>query len=269
MEQTKNRHPIAPYNLEGICKIIAETSVGLTGSEIGKILADVRIADNYSSLTKWKRLYNAFAEYQNLQNSSSGILVFLCHAMHPSRYQNNSEIFYSRLNELNKQLSFIGYEITETGKFRVVEKSNTLSEAEQRASHFKHKLETRNAHKEIFNYCKPELLTENYFHSVFESVKSIAERIRQMTNIQEDGMELVEFVFSLKNPLIRINQLADANDRSEHQGLANTIKGLFGMIRNPTAHRPKLTFNIEEEYALDLITVVSLVHKKLDQVIYP
>jgi hypothetical protein len=44
----------------------------------------------------------------------------------------------------------------------------------------------------------------------------------------------------------------------------NLIKGLFGLIRNPTAHRPKITFPITEPGALDIMGVVSLVHKKLD-----
>ena len=45
----------------------------------------------------------------------------------------------------------------------------------------KYKLEIQNAHEIIFEYCKPELLAENYFLSVFEAIKSIADRIRKMT----------------------------------------------------------------------------------------
>lgn len=265
----KNRKPLEPYHLEGICKIIAATDEGLTGSEIEKILRDCGLTDNYATMTKWKRLYNSFVEYQNHTQSSYKVIVFLCHAMQPSRYLKKNELYHARLNDLNKQLSFIGVELTGTGKFRAVEKSHTLTEAEQRASHFKHKLEVRNVHPEILKFCKPELLSENYFHAVFEAVKSIAERIRVMTNVHADGHDLINVVFTIKAPLLKINSLKDINDENEQNGLANIIRGLFSSIRNPTAHRPKFTFCIDEDYALDIITMVSFVHKKLDNAIYP
>jgi uncharacterized protein (TIGR02391 family) len=256
---------IAPYHLEGICKTIAATENGLTGTEIGKILADCKIADSDPGATKWKRLYNAFVGSQNLHQCSNPVLAFLQHAMQPSRYISKNELFHARLNELNKQLSFIGIEMTDAAKYREVSKATTLNEAQQRASHFKYKLEMRTVHSEIYKYCDSELLAENYFHSVFEAIKSIADRLRAKTGIYADGNALVDVAFSTTNPLIRINLLQNDTHRSEHLGLANMIKGLFGLIRNPTAHSPKIKFVIEEEEALDIMTAISLIHKKLDK----
>jgi len=48
----------------------------------------------------------------------------------------------------------------------------------------------------VFEYCIAELLAENYFHSVFEATKSIAERIRELTGIEIDGATLVDTVFN-------------------------------------------------------------------------
>ena len=45
----------------------------------------------------------------------------------------------------------------------------------------------------------------------------------------------------------------------------NLIKGLFGLIRNPTAHVPKIKFPIEEDEALDLMILISYIHKRLDK----
>jgi hypothetical protein len=47
----------------------------------------------------------------------------------------------------------------------------------------------------------------------------------------------------------------------------NLIKGLFGLIRNPTAHEPKIKFIIEEDEALDLMILISYAHKRLDKVL--
>ena len=75
---------------------------------------------------------------------------------------------------------------------------------------------------------------------------------------------LVDTIFSTDNPLIRINSLSNQTERSEHIGLSNLIKGVFGLIRNPTAHDPKIKFSINEEEALDILTTISYIHKRLD-----
>ena len=262
----KTRHPILEhYLLESICKTIADTSTGLTGSEIGKIIVDSGMTDIDPLNTKWKRLYNAFVNWQNNNHCSNHILKFIQIALQPVRYIGKEEIFQDRRNEINKRLSFIGLELGESGKYHKINKTNTISEAEQRANKLKYKLEQRNTHKKIFEYCKSELLEENYFHSVFEATKSIADRLRTISGLKTDGNKLIESVFSTENPLIKINNLSNSSERSEHIGLSNLIKGVFGLIRNPTAHEPKIRFKIEEEEALDILTTISYIHKRIDK----
>jgi uncharacterized protein (TIGR02391 family) len=262
------KHPVlASYQLESICRTIGDTNNGLTGTEIGQILLDSKIDDTDPALTKWKRLYNAFAHWQNKRQCSNNIIDFLLRALQPVRYVGKQDVFQYRLNEVNKRLSFIGLQISERGTLLKSQVTSTIMEAEQRASHFKHKLEVRAVHSEIYKYCNSELLVENYFHSIFEGVKSVADRLRMITGVHADGNELAEVSFSTKNPLLRINFLLTDTDRNEHIGLMNMIKALFGLIRNPTAHTPKIKFVIEEEEALDIMTVISFVHKKLDKIV--
>lgn len=257
--------PISAVHLESICAMIADTNEGLTGSEITKLLADSLLKDPSPELNKRSRLYNAFADHQNANQCSNGILKFIGQAMNPARYLGKDELFNYRINELNKRLSFIGLEITREAKYRTVTAAKTLTDAQERASHYKYKLELRNVHPEIIKYCNEELVKENYFHSVFEGVKSIAQRLRDLTGVHADGNPLADIVFSTSNPLLKINPLITDSERSEHLGLANIIKGLFGLIRNPTAHTPKIKFVIDEAEALDIMTTVSFVHKKLDK----
>ncbi|MGY4539889.1 uncharacterized protein (TIGR02391 family) [Mucilaginibacter sp. UYNi724] len=256
---------IQSYHLESICSVIANTNEGLTGTEILEILGDCRITDIDPLNKKSKRLYNAFANYQNENQCSNKILNFLTTAMQPSRYLGKDDLFHSRLNALNKSLSFIGLAITEQAKFTKIDKATTLTEAQQRASRYNYKLELRNVHQNITKYCTEEISDENYFHSVFEAVKGLADRIRTMTGVYADGAKLIEVAFSSTNPLIKINALQNETHKSEHLGLANLIKGLFGLIRNPTAHLPKIQFNIDEFDALDIMSTISLVHRKLDK----
>jgi hypothetical protein len=43
------------------------------------------------------------------------------------------------------------------------------------------------------------------------------------------------------------------------------LVGLFGDVRNPLAHAPKMTWPMFEQDALDILRLVSLIHRKLDR----
>lgn len=107
-------------------------------------------------------------------------------------------------------------------------------------------------HQLIFEYCKPELLTEDYFHSVFEAIKSIADRIRNMTGLYADGAELIDTVFSTKNPLIRINDLQNDTDRSEHLTFDNALIWL-AYLNNNKVDLLFLDINIDELTGIELL----------------
>jgi len=51
--ETKNVvPPFSPQHQEAICRVLADTDTGLTGSEIGYLLQDSRIVDTDPTLTK-------------------------------------------------------------------------------------------------------------------------------------------------------------------------------------------------------------------------
>jgi hypothetical protein len=56
---------------------LADTTDGLTGSEIGHILASLKMADPDPAMTKWKRLHNSFIKRQNHSRNRQAIL-FTC-----------------------------------------------------------------------------------------------------------------------------------------------------------------------------------------------
>lgn len=71
----------------------------------------------------------------------------------------------------------------EDGRVGFADKATTLDAARSRACRLKSALESRKVHAEVLNYCRAELLDENYFHAVFESTKGVAERIRSMSGL--------------------------------------------------------------------------------------
>lgn len=257
--------PIDGGTLEGIARILGNTEYGLTGTELSRFIPEAGLNDIDPTNTKWKRLFNSFINYQNQNKNSNLILKFTNITMKPSRFIGESERFEFMRGELNKRLSFIGLTLNEAGVFNPIDTSKTIREAEQRVNRFKSKLENRNIHSKIYEYCNTELIAENYFHSVFEAVKSIFEEIRRKSNLTLDGGELIDRVFSVSNPILKINKLQSGTDISEQKGFANLLKGVFGMFRNTTAHASKIVWNIDEDEALDIMTTVSLIHKKIEK----
>jgi uncharacterized protein (TIGR02391 family) len=90
--------------------------------------------------------------------------------------------------------------------------------------------------------------------SVFEATKGLAERIREMTGLTDDGARLVDQgPFGFKEaglPVVALNTLRTESEWSEQSGLANLMKGVFGTFRNPAAHTPKIKWPVSEPDAL-------------------
>jgi len=255
--------------LESISRLLADTDEGLAGSQIGHLLEECRMSDPTPSMTKWKRLYNAFIEAQNKYQLGNHVVMFINRVMKPVLYTTNPVGFTKRRNQLNAILSFSGLFVGEDGKVRTSERATNLDQALERANRMHAALLVRGVHSDVLKYCQAELIQLNYFHAVFEATKSIAAKIRQLSGLTSDGAELAQGAFGLPKdgnpPLVAINDLKTETDRGEQRGFMNLLTGLFGSVRNPLAHNPKMEWPMEECDALDILTLVSLIHRKLDK----
>ena len=251
--------------LRSLCSVVGDTNAGLTGSEIAKYFAVAGIIDLSPGITKRDRLFEALSVRQKKDACANNVFSFLQRVMNPVNYVKSPELFASRRKEINKVLLFAGYEVTENGTITSVAPVKNLTEAQQRADKLSNELHNRKVHPEVLRYCRPELLQQNYFHAVLEAVKGIASRVRSMTGAVSDGADLMEEAFKASAPLIIINSFITDTERSEQSGFLNLLKGIFGMFRNVTAHAAKVEWPVSEEDAYDLLTLVSLVHKKLDR----
>jgi uncharacterized protein (TIGR02391 family) len=261
---------VPPFNaqqLESISKTLADTDDGFTGSELGYLLQQCHIPDVSPDMTKWKRLFNALVAMQKSKEFGNHVVVLITEAMNPARYTADPLRFKSRQDRLNAVLAFAGMSVGSDGKVRRTSRAADLDDALARASRLHASLLQRGVHPDVLTFCKAELLQENYFHAVFEAMKSIASKIRYMTGLTSDGADLVTAAFSLgklDKPLLAINQLQTETDKGEQRGFANLLIGLFGTIRNPSAHNPKIEWPMSEQDALDILTMASLIHRKID-----
>lgn len=64
--------------------------------------------------------------------------------------------------------------------------------------------------------------------------------------------------------LIAINARRTASEKRGQSGYANLVKGAFGRFRNPTAHEARIHWDMSKVDVEDLLTIVSLIHRRLD-----
>ncbi len=99
--------------------------------------------------------------------------------------------------------------------------------------------------------------------SAFKEVNTrVKDHVQVKTGIEKDGADAMTFAFSLKQPVIRLADLATDTGRNIQQGYMQIFAGAMTGIRNPKAHR---NLAIEESRAEHFLYLASLLMHKLDE----
>lgn len=250
-------------SIETISKIIGNK---MTGSTITRMLKTLNIKDNSNHSTKWRRLDYVMNESQHRFNCGNKIIEIIQYVFHPtSSWFDNSNDYKSLIKEINKCISFYGYELREDGKIYQTELSTTRTQANERYDLLKSKLTERNIHPQILKFCTQDIVNEDYFSIIFEASKSIYDRIRDMTGINFDGNKLIYTCFDLKYPIIVFNLLNSDTEINLYYGLKNILLSIAQIGRNPKAHTPKIYSYDNLDNCLDILNLISFAHKMLDQ----
>lgn len=256
--------------IESVSEVLGDTNEGLTGTEIARLLAKLGVPDIDPMNNKRFRLSNALVMHQQKQQASNCVVGFIVEAMQPALHFKNPTRRQFLQDALSERLSLMGLRILDDGRVGTAPQATTLDEAARLAGRLQTELVRRGTHPEVVRFCEEELVRRSIFHAVFEATKGLAERLRQLSGAHGiDGSELVDHCFGAKSgPVVRINAYTTKTEVSEHNGFANLLRGIFGTFRNPPAHTPRATeeWAITEPDALDLFSMLSYAHRRLDSV---
>ncbi len=208
------------------------------------------------SSQKYKRFYGMVNKYRKLQDEPFSSI----HSVIDIR-----KLYDEILLEINKPLMLIGLQMTNEGKLLKIEAATTISEVERRTRDLVSELQKRHIHQDVIKCCKEEYLQENYFHAIFEAAKSLSEKVREKTGMQDDGSNLFNNAFAVNNPRLAINSLQTPSERNAQNGLKEMLNGVTHMVRNVTAHELKIKWIVNEQDAIDILTTISFLHKQLDE----
>jgi len=122
-------------------------------------------------------------------------------------------------------------------------------------------------HPEICNMSKNKFEDGYYADAVETALKHINKRVKDIvkhkTGKELDGAPLMQYAFSLDNPIIKLNNLTNDTEKNIQKGYLQIFAGTMTGIRNPKAHD---NLSITKENAIHLIFLVSLLMYKLDKV---
>lgn len=257
-------------DIEAISKAIGET---MNGSQITTMFKSLGLK-NFDSerpftSTKWRRINESVIDCINFINSNKILLDIIEYAAKPSKWVTNLDDWGKFKREINSTLIFHEMELSNNGKIKPTKPPVSAKEANERLNSLVEKLNMLSVHDNVMKFAKSELLQDNFFHAILESSKGVLTRVREISELQDDGTKLIDKAFSRNHPLVLIkgNFLRTPSEISVYTGLANLLKAITSMYRNPTAHDPKLYDENSLQDAIDAFIVMSVAHRQLDKLI--
>jgi uncharacterized protein (TIGR02391 family) len=118
-------------------------------------------------------------------------------------------------------------------------------------------------HSEIARACT-KLFENGHYAEAVEAGCKVVDMLVKMRSMRTDlsGTELMQVVFSQKNPILKYNDQTNESEKSEQQGMMFLFAGAMLALRNPRAHG---LVQDHPENALDYLSFLSMLAKSLDR----
>lgn len=250
--------------LERIAMIIGNS---YTGSEITEFFKKAGFPSiQHDGTTKWRFVYAALQELQRQPHGPFNVAKIIEQLCNPQEYFGRSDYYQQVVEQVNEVLTFYGLEVDrKTGKILV--KPSVAPSLRSQRSKAEEMFDTRNFHPEVCKHGRLLFVERRHFHAVFECCKAFDKYVREKSKIDKSGTELMGAALSLKGTL-KLNTLRTESERNEQEGVMHLCMGLMRAIRNPESHEPELDWPITEEDALNILSLISFLWRKIDTAVY-
>jgi len=126
----------------------------------------------------------------------------------------------------------------------------------------------RNFHSEVIKHSKKLFTQGNYFHAIFESAKAYNKDVKDKSLSDKDGQALMLNVWGCDSGVLKVTACQSRTDKDFQDGIKFISGGLMSAIRNPTAHEPAITWPIDKQDCLDILSLISFLYRQLEKSVY-
>lgn len=126
----------------------------------------------------------------------------------------------------------------------------------------------RNFHAEVIKHSQKLFVQGNFFHAVFECAKAYNKDVKEKSQSDKDGQPLMLSVWGCDSGVLKATACQSQTDKDFQDGIKFISGGLMSAIRNPTAHEPAITWPIDKQDCLDILSLISFLYRQLDKSIY-
>lgn len=126
----------------------------------------------------------------------------------------------------------------------------------------------RNFHSEVIRHSQKLFAQGNYFHAVFESSKAYNRDVKIKSQSDKDGQPLMLSVWGSETGVLKVTTCQSQTDKDFQDGIKFISGGIMSAIRNPTAHEPAITWPIDKQDCLDILSLISFLYRQLDKSVY-
>lgn len=250
--------------LESISRIIADR---YTGTEITDLFRKAGFTGiGHDGGTKWRFLYSTLEQLQKGDHGPFQILKIIEKVCDPQEYFGNPEAHESIVNNLNGILSFYGLRF-DKDKNKVVTTGRKETRLHNQETEDAKLFHLRGFHSEVIEHAKEQFYAGHYFDAVDECCKAFAKYVSSKSKLDKHGSELMSTALSPRGPL-KLNAQQTETERSEQEGLMHLCMGLMKGIRNPEEHEPQKDWKLNKEDALDILSFISYLYRKIDKTAY-
>lgn len=250
--------------LEAFAHLIAEK---FTGSEMTEFFRRAGFQEIiHDGSTKWRFAYRSLDELQNNQYGSYNIAKILERLCDPQEYFGDADGREFIVRSVNEILSYYELELKmDTNK--IVINTTITPTLNSNKSQRENLYNSRYYHSEIQKHSRNLFIEGKYFHAVFECSKAFDKYVKEKSKIDKNGSKLMISALNISGPLKLNNQISQS-DKNEQLGVMNLCVGLMSAVRNTGAHEPELDWPIKQKDALDILSLLSFLWRKIDDATY-
>ena len=116
--------------------------------------------------------------------------------------------------------------------------------------------------EELWESIKKSYLSEDYTTAILNAIAYLRDIIREKSNLELDGADLINQAFSGEHPKISVSNMETRNDKNIQKGLRELLSGIYTHIRNPRSHDK---YEDSKENAIAIILFVNYLLNIIDK----